>query len=183
MRWRAGAALVALALAAAACQSGSGRSTRVGSRSPRPTAPTVYVALGGDETLGASLDVPLRDVWPQVLYRQALPKEAVFYNLATPGELTADGIPALLDLADELKPTLATLWSNSTDEPQIANVVRRLRRNGATRVLVAGTNDVVTRVAAAEGATVVAVAGSPLSPDEHRAVATAFANALRGARR
>src|SRR4030081_2973441 len=180
MRRRAGAALLALALAAPACQSGSGRSTRAGGRSPRTTAPGVYVALGGDETLGATLQVPLRDVWPQVLYRSALPKETVFYNLATPGELAADALPALLVLADQLRPTVATLWSHSTDAAQIANVVRRLRRNGATRVLVAATNDVVARVATAQGATVVAVAGSPLSPDDHRAVATAFASALRG---
>jgi hypothetical protein len=183
VRWRVGAALLALVLAATACETGSGRSTGGGSRSPRPGARAVYVSLGGDETLGATLDVPLREVWPQVLFRTALPEETVFYNLARAGGLTADAMPAVLELADELRPTLATLWWNSTDEPQITDVVRRLRRDGASRVLVAATNDVVARVAAAAGATVVVVAGTPVSPDDHRAVATAFANVLRGAKR
>jgi hypothetical protein len=49
---------------------------------------------------------------------------------------------------------------------------QRRRRDGATRVLVAATDDVVARVAAAAGVTVVVVAGTRVSPDDHRAVAT-----------
>jgi hypothetical protein len=142
--------------------------------------------LGGDETFGATLsdDTRLREVWPQLLYRRALPKDAVFYNLATRvGGLTAEAIPDALELLDELRPTLVTLWTNTTDELEILNLVRHLRGEGATRVLVAATNEVVAKVAAAEGATVVEVAGAPVSPADHRAVAEAFADALRGGKR
>ena len=185
MRFRFGLVLLALVLAVAACRSGSGHSTGTGAGSPRPSRPTVYVSLGGDETFGATLsgEDRLRAVWPQVLFHRALPEDAVFYNLAQAGGLTADAMPAVLDLFDELKPTLATLWLNTIDETQITDVVRHLRRGGATRVLVAGTNDVVTRVAAAQGATVVEVAGPPVTPDDHRAVAAAFANELRDRKR
>jgi hypothetical protein len=185
MRTRRGNVLLALVLAVAACESGSGHSTGAGAGSSRPAPPTVYVSLGGDETVGATLtgEDRLRAVWPQVLYHRALPEDAVFYNLAQAGGLTTDAIPAVLHLFDELKPTLATLWLNTTDETQITDVVRHLRRGGATRVLVAGTNDVVTRVAAAQRATVIAVAGSPVTPDDHRAVAAAFANGLRDRKR
>ncbi|TML93359.1 MAG: hypothetical protein E6G06_02430 [Actinobacteria bacterium] len=185
MRCRVATALLALVLAMAGCESGSGRSPGASAGPPRPAPRTVYVSVGGDETLGATLSFEdrLREVWPQVLYRRALPEDAVFYNLARAGGLTADAIPPVLDLVDELKPTLTTLWMNSTDETQITTVVDRLRRNGTTRVLVASTNEVVARVAAAEGATVVEVPGSPVSPADHRAVATAFANVLRGGKR
>lgn len=190
MRCRAGIVLLALALAAAACESGSGHSTGGAAGSSRPAPPPVYVSLGGDETFGATLtqEGRLRQVWPQVLYHRALPEDAIFYNLAQAGGLTADAIPAVLRLFDELKPTLATLWLdsawlNTTDEAQITDVVRHLRRRGATRVLVAATNDVVTSVAVAEGATAVDVAGSPVSPADHRAVAAAFGNAVRSGKR
>ena len=185
MRFRPGVVLLALVLAVSACQSGAGHSTGAGAGSSRPSPPTVYVSLGGDETFGATLsgEDRLRAVWPQVLYHRALPEDAVFYNLAQAGGLTADAMPAVLDLFDELKPTLATLWLNTIDETQITDVVRHLRRGGATRVLVAGTNDVVTRVAAAQGATVVEVAGAPVTPDDHRAVAAAFANGLKDRKR
>jgi hypothetical protein len=150
----------------------------------------VYVSLGGDETFGRTLtqEGRLRQVWPQVLYHRALPEDAIFYNLAQAGGLTVEAMPAVLQLFDALKPTLATLWldtasSDITDEAQLTELIRHLRRNGATRVLVAATNDVVARVAVAEGATAVEVPGPPVTPADHRAVATAFANALRSARR
>ena len=195
MRCRAAIVLLVLALAAAACETGSGRSTGGAAGSSRPSPPPVYVSLGGDETFGATLTQAgrLRQVWPQVLYHRALPEDAIFYNLAQAGGLTVDAMPAVLQLFDELKPTLATLWLDSawlgtTDEAQLTELVRHLRRHGATRVLVAATNDaatndIVARVAVAEGATAVEVAGPPVTPADHRAVAAAFANALRGARR
>ncbi len=185
MRCRATIVLLVLALAAAACETGSGHSTGGAAKSSRPAPPPVYVSLGGDETFGATLtqEGRLRQVWPQVLYHRALPEDAIFYNLAQAGGLTVDAIPAVLQLYDELKPTLATLWLDTTDEAQITDVVRHLRRHGATRVLVAATNDIVTRVAVAEGATAVDVAGPPVTPADHRVVATAFANALRERKR
>ena len=142
------ALVVALLLGLTACHRGADRPARAESGSVRP-AP-VYVAVGGDETRGSMLGDKLRDAWPQLFYRDALPGDAVFYNLAREGGLTAASIPGVLDLVDELAPSLTTLWWDSTDEQQIVNVIRRLRRNGATRVLVAATNDVVSRVAAAK---------------------------------
>src|SRR5437667_5120333 len=70
---RLAAVLVALALPA--CSSGHPATAPVhDSTGP----PGTYVAIGASETVGVGSDVPLRDAWPQVFFRTALPRNTVF---------------------------------------------------------------------------------------------------------
>lgn len=120
---------------------------------PRPASPSdneppfLYVAVGGSDSVGVGSDEPLREAWPQVFYRRALPRRATFVNLGVPAATVAD---AFLDEAQEaisLGPQLVTLWLNVTEvlldipvdtyASDLSNLVRLLRRGGDTEVLVA----------------------------------------------
>ena len=116
---------------------------------PAPSGPqVVYVAVGASETAGVGSDQPLREAWPQVLFRTALPPSTtVFVNLGIPGATVATALREELPQALELAPVLATVWFNVNDllagvspadfERDLATLVRGLRRGGSTRVLVA----------------------------------------------
>jgi acyl-CoA thioesterase I len=118
--------------------------------SPPPPASgpqVVYVAVGASETAGVGSDQPLREAWPQVLFRTALPQSTVFVNLGIPGATVATALREELPQALELAPTLVTVWLNVNDlfagvaaadfERDLGMLVRGLRRGGSTRVLVA----------------------------------------------
>jgi acyl-CoA thioesterase-1 len=106
-----------------------------------------YVAVGASETAGIGSDQPLREAWPQVLFRTALPPSTVFVNLGIPGATVATALRDELPQALELAPALATVWLNVNDllagvapaefERDLGTLVRGLRRGGSTRVLVA----------------------------------------------
>jgi len=139
------AVVVTFALVAAACSS----PTRRGLPPPAAPAgtPVVYVAVGASETTGFGADEPLRDSWPRVLYRTALPTSAVFVNMGIPGATVTEALRDELPQALTVRPALATVWLNVNDivagvptadfERDLGTLVRALRANGATRVLVA----------------------------------------------
>ena len=117
---------------------------------PPDTGPApVYVAVGASETTGVGSDQPLRDGWPQVLHRTALPAGAVFVNMGIPGATVAQAMAEEVNPALQVRPNLVTVWLNVNDivrgvtpadyERQLDTLVRSLRRDGATRVLVANT--------------------------------------------
>jgi hypothetical protein len=118
--------------------------------------PEVYVAIGSDQTVGTSLDRPLVEAWPRLLYRATLDRSAVFVNAATEGSTVAQALDEQLPLALELEPTLVTVWLNVDDlaagvpaevyERQLAELVRGLRRGGRTEVLVANIPPVVQTI-------------------------------------
>jgi len=136
---------VVVTLVAAACSSPTRRGL------PPPAAatgtPVVYVAVGASETTGFGADEPLRDSWPRVLYRTSLPMSAVFVNMGVPGATVAQALRDELPQALAVRPALATVWLNVNDivagvpaadfERDLDTLVRGLRANGATRVLVA----------------------------------------------
>jgi acyl-CoA thioesterase-1 len=149
-----------LALALAACSSGGSQAGRAptvaapaGSGSaPRPTttgAPPLYVAVGASETTGVGAEQPLRDAWPRVLYRTAMPENTVFVNMGIPGATVAQALRDEVPQAVAQKPTIVTVWLNVNDliagvsaadfETELGDLVHQLRRGGATRVLVANT--------------------------------------------
>ena len=111
--------------------------------------PPVYVAVGASETTGQGSDQPLRDGWPRVLHRIALPAGAVFVNMGIPGATVAQAINEEMNQALTVKPNLVTVWLNVNDiirgvapadfEAQLDTLVKTLRRNGTVRVLVANT--------------------------------------------
>jgi len=107
----------------------------------------VYVAVGASETVGFGADQPLRDSWPRVLFRTALPPSAVFVNMGIPGATVAQALRDELPQALTVRPALATVWLNVNDivagvavadfERDLAALVHGLRANATTRVLVA----------------------------------------------
>lgn len=135
----------AVVVAFCACSSGSGNG---GSSDGAESDGDVYVAVGASETVGFGADRPETQAWPAVLKKEALPK-ARFVNLGIPGATVATALEQELPKAVELSPTIVTVWLNVNDliarvplatyESQLTQLVRALRRGGATRVLVANT--------------------------------------------
>ena len=109
----------------------------------------VYVAVGASETTGIGAETPLREAWPRVLYRTAMPETTVFVNMGIPGATVATALQFEVAPAVGLAPTVVTVWLNVNDilagvpaadfERDLGTVVHSLRRGGATRVLVANT--------------------------------------------
>jgi len=117
---------------------------------PADTGPApVYVAVGSSETTGFGSDQPLRDAWPRILHRTALPAGAVFVNMGIPGATVAQALAEELNQTLQVRPNLVTVWLNVSDlahgvspvdyESQLDTLVKGLRRNGTVRVLVANT--------------------------------------------
>jgi len=138
-------AVFLVAVVAAACSA----PTPEGLPPPAAAAgtPIVYVAVGASETIGFGSDEPLRDSWPRVLFRTALPPSAVFVNMGIPGATVSRALSDELPQAVTVRPALATVWLNVNDlvagvdpasyERDLRTLVHDLRAGGATRVLVA----------------------------------------------
>jgi lysophospholipase L1-like esterase len=111
--------------------------------------PVVYVSVGASETTGVGSDQPLRDAWPRVLHRTALPPGAIHVNMGIPGATVAQALAEEVPGALEARPNLITVWLNVNDiiagvspatyETQLDSLLRQLRRSPTTRVLVANT--------------------------------------------
>jgi lysophospholipase L1-like esterase len=109
----------------------------------------VYVAIGASETTGTGSDQPLRDGWPRVLHRIAMPPGSVMVNMGVPGTTVAQAIAEQLDATLAARPNLVTVWLNVNDitagvpvsdyETQLERLVRSVRGRVSTRVLVANT--------------------------------------------
>jgi acyl-CoA thioesterase-1 len=109
----------------------------------------VYVAVGASETTGVGSDQPLRDGWPRILHRTALPPGSVFVNMGIPGATVTQALAEEANQALAARPNLVTVWLNVNDitkgvpaadyEAQLDSLVKSLRRGGTIRVLVANT--------------------------------------------
>lgn len=146
--------------------------------------PPVYVAVGASETTGAGSDQPLRDGWPRVLHRTALPAGAVFVNMGIPGATVAQALAEEITDTLAARPNLVTVWLNVNDmtqgvapatyERQLDTLVRTLRGNGSTRVLVANTPPLDNLPAYQAGRI---LAGLP-GPDQLRELVAAYNDAI-----
>jgi lysophospholipase L1-like esterase len=109
----------------------------------------VYVAVGASESVGVGASDPLRNAWTQVFYRSALPRSAVFVNMAVSGSTVAEALAGQVPNAVALSPDVVTVWLNVNDlirgvpaasyEADLTKLLTALRRGGATKVLVANT--------------------------------------------
>jgi lysophospholipase L1-like esterase len=109
----------------------------------------VYVSVGASETTGAGSDQPLRDGWPRVLHRTAMPPGSIHVNMGIPGATVAQAMAEEVETTLQARPNLVTVWLNVNDltrgvtpaeyERQLEQLVRTLRGSGRTRVLVANT--------------------------------------------
>ena len=143
---RLGAVLLVLIVVTAAC---SVSKPEVLPPPEETGPPPVYVAVGASETTGVGSDQPLRDAWPRVLHRIALPAGSVFVNMGIPGATVAQALAEEVPETLAARPNLVTIWLNVNDmargvrpaeyERQLETLVRTMRNNGATRVLVANT--------------------------------------------
>ena len=117
---------------------------------PADTGPApVYVSVGASETTGTGSDQPLRDGWPRILHRTAMPPGSIHVNMGIPGASVAQALAEEVPTTIEARPSLVTVWLNVNDltrgvsaadyERQLESLVRQLRRGGVTRVLVANT--------------------------------------------
>ena len=152
MRGRARAAVLAVVavVVGGACRDSAREERRPPAVVPPTTQPPlVYVAVGASESAGVGADRPAEEAWPRVLHRIALPAGSVLVNLGIPGATVADALRQELPQALAQEPDLVTVWLNVNDiirgvspdlyERQLGQLVRALRRGGATRVLVANT--------------------------------------------
>jgi lysophospholipase L1-like esterase len=137
--------VVAAALALTAC---SGHRPRVSAAAGARGPTIVFAAVGASETVGEGTDNPVREAWPQVLFRTALPTSATFVNFGIPGVTVATALVGELPEVLQIHPNLVTVWLNVTDvlngvppatyETQLRSLVAQLRATGA-EVLVANT--------------------------------------------
>ena len=110
--------------------------------------PIVYVAVGASETVGVGAGDPTL-ASPEVFRRRALPPDTVFTSVGVSGSTVAAALQQQAPRVVEFEPTLVTVWLNVNDltrfvppetyESQLRDLVHRLRRDGATTVLVANT--------------------------------------------
>lgn len=117
--------------------------------SSSPAPPIVYAVVGASDSVGVGASDPVRDAWPQVLFRSALPESAVMYNFGVPGATVASALTDEVPEALSVEPTLITVWLNVNDliagvgpsdyESEFEQLVHALRRGGSARVLIANT--------------------------------------------
>jgi acyl-CoA thioesterase-1 len=114
---------------------------------PNAAAPRLYLAVGASDTRGIGTEDPLREAWPQDLFR-SLPANYRLVNLGVPDATLSDALAQELPMAEALHPALVTVWLNADDvlsgvptatyQAELSSLVHRLRATGAA-VLVANT--------------------------------------------
>jgi hypothetical protein len=166
----AGALAMSLLLGLAACTKGPGRGTPGSVEQSDDSRPAItFVAIGGSESTGRTQPDPQRPSWTQLVFRETLPRRAIYINLAETGA-RIDRADAQAALAIAYGATLATVWFGPADTSfetpaaefrrKLMVAVHRLRRAGVRVLLVsggsvAGYDEEIAAVAAAEGAQVV----------------------------
>lgn len=147
LRLRLAVALLGGMLVAGCTTSGSDRTNPASTRTTSP--PIVYAAIGASDGVGVGSTNPLRDAWPQVFFRTALPESTVMYNFSLPGATVARAISNEEPEALSVQPTLVTVWLNVNDlialvsvsdyATELDQLLHDLRRGGQARVLIANT--------------------------------------------
>lgn len=112
------------------------------------------MAVGASETVGTGADKPATEGWPRVLADKLGEggRQVTFTSLGFGGATVADALASSVPKAEQLAPNLVTVWLNANDlirefalpggapfEQKLGDLVRRLRRGGATMVLLANT--------------------------------------------
>jgi len=141
------AVVLAAALGATACTAGHGRAPHATGAPALARPAGLYVAVGASETTGVGTEVPLRQSWPKDLFR-TMPPSTSFVNLGISGATVAQALTDEVPRAEQLRPTVVTVWLNVNDlidgvtvtsyQTQLEELVRRLRAGGAA-VYVANT--------------------------------------------
>ncbi len=194
------AALLVAMLAAVGCTSGTPTASNAVPPPAAPEARVVYVALGADETLGRGLEGGIRRGWTQQVFA-ALPRSAVYVNLATEDAPVQSGLADQLPKALALNPTVVTIWFGSGDDPartsdgeftaDLTQIVSQLRAAQVDVLLLsrvdprAGSSSryatLIQNVAETTGATFIdlpGVSANPRDPATQEAIAKAITSHL-----
>ena len=149
--------LLVLLVLAGGCKDSDERSAPETTQAPKP--PLVYAAVGASETVGTGADQPATQAWPRVLADTLGQggRQVTFTSLGFGGATVADALASTVPKFEALQPppNLVTVWLNANDiisefavrsgatgstyEQRLGDLVKRLRRGGATTVLVANT--------------------------------------------
>jgi GDSL-like Lipase/Acylhydrolase family len=191
-------AVAVVALLAGGC-GGSSRPATLGPE--RPGVATRYVALGGDDNVGSRRS--FADAWPQRLFRDSLPRRAVFVNVAASRSGIAEILADQVDDAIGLRPDIVTITlvddaeratAPGDVERDLTDVLDRFRDARPKATVLVGTIppgsgpaatvdvlDVVIRRVAAGRAVVVDLGAVDAANGDQRnaAIARAFGDALR----
>ena len=137
---RAIAVTIGCVLVATACSGGSSGNSRA-APSNAGTAQTLLV-VGTGNALGDTLDDPLRDDWPRVVYLDAFPRATVFVNAAERDATVASALSRQVPIAQELMPETVLVWvgvndmdrgvSPTTFEASMTALLRALKPTSAT---------------------------------------------------
>lgn len=140
---------LAVIVVAGACSGGSNPPEALVPPAPNEGPPLLYVAIGASETYGIGADDPLRESWPHIFFRTALPRNTSFVNLGVPGATVENALTQELPHALELRPDIVTVWLNVNDmvarfppknyERNLHRLLKGISNSGAERVLVANT--------------------------------------------
>ena len=106
----------------------------------------LYVAVGASDAVGVGARRPRREAWPRLVHRQAFGPDTRFVNLGVSGATAAAALIDQVPRAERLVPDVVTVWMVVNDvvsavpvdsyEAHLDELVGRLRRAGASRVLV-----------------------------------------------
>src|SRR5581483_6669309 len=110
------------------------------------TTTRLYVAVGASDAVGVGARRPRREAWPRLLHRRVFGGGTRFVNLGVSGATVADALAGQVPRAEQLRPDVVTVWLVVNDivaevpveryESDLDALVGRLRRGGATRVLI-----------------------------------------------
>lgn len=110
------------------------------------TTTRLYVAVGASDAVGVGARRPRREAWPRLLHRRVFGGGTRFVNLGVSGATVADALAGQVPRAEQLRPDVVTVWLVVNDivaevpveryESDLDELVGRLRRGGATRVLI-----------------------------------------------
>jgi hypothetical protein len=109
---------------------------------------SLFVVVGGRESAGQDrLPDRLHTSWSQIAFANDFPVGTVYVNVARPDTTVADALTQQLPLAVEQRPTVVAVWLGEGDDDvgtppvqfgsDLRSLLGKLRRHGATRVLVA----------------------------------------------
>ncbi len=109
------------------------------------TTTGLYVAVGASDAVGVGARRPRREAWPRLVHRAAFRPGTRFVNLGVSGATVASALAGQVPRAERLAPDVVTVWLVVNDivagapvdcyEARLDELVSRLRRGGATRVV------------------------------------------------
>ena len=131
-----------LAMLAVSCMASctASKSTTAAIPPVNSTATRLYVAIGGSDARGVGTDDPLRESWPQDVFR-SLPANYRLVNLGIPDATAASAVAESLPTATSLHPAVVTVWLGVNDiltqvpvndyQSALTTLVHALRAGGA----------------------------------------------------